>query len=227
MGKGNAPAGVADDSTSREKLQSAADYGRIFTPARAVATASLSVASGDTREGAMAEKVEFGGDYEFPKEVHNMLAGAQNAHVQLSAMADSKASILMGATFVVFSLTIGEMGTDNISAPMLILGAFSFAAAVLSVMAVLPSISGKSKAGVPNPLFFGSFSRMNEEEFIDTLIGAMRSEEQVYRMMARDLYQNGFVLQRRKYRFLAYAYRTFLAGMIATVIAFIAQSIFG
>ena len=55
----------------------------------------------------MAEKVEFGDDYEFPKEVHNMLVAAQAAHVQFSAMADSKASILLGASFVVFSLTLG------------------------------------------------------------------------------------------------------------------------
>ena len=175
----------------------------------------------------MAEKVEFGDDYEFPKEVHNMLVGAQSAHVQLSQMADSKASILMGATFVVFSLTIGGIGSIKISLPLLVLGAFSFLAAVLSVMAILPSILGKSKAGVPNLLFFGTFSRMKEEEFVDTLLSQMRSEEQVYRMMARDLYQNGVVLQRSKYRYLAYAYRTFLAGMIATILGFIAQSIIG
>jgi hypothetical protein len=182
------------------------------------------------RRAAMAEKVEFGEDYEFPKEVHNLLAGAQSAHVQLSQMADNKASILMGATFVVFSLTIGAMTSSKISLPLLLLGAFSFCAAVLSVMAILPSLIGRSKSGVPNLLFFGSFSRMEgieEEEFIDTLVTSMRSEEQVYRMMARDLYQNGVVLQRSKYRYLAYAYRTFLAGMIATVIAFVGQSLPG
>jgi hypothetical protein len=172
----------------------------------------------------MTEKVEFGGNYEFPKEVHNMLVNAQSAHLQFSEMADSKASILMGSTFVVFSLTIGAMGSDKISLPLLLLGSFSFGAAVLSVMAIHPSVAGKSKAGVPNLLFFGMFSRMKEEEYIDELVDAMRSEEQVYRMMARDLYQNGVVLQRSKYRFLTYAYRTFLAGMIATLIGFIVQS---
>jgi hypothetical protein len=171
----------------------------------------------------MTESVEFGDDFEFPKEVHNMLVGAQAAHVALSEMADSKASILMGATFVVFSLTIGGIGSKSISPPLLVLGAFSFLAAVLSVMAILPSVLGKSKAGKPNLLFFGTFARMNEEEYIQTLVTEMRSEEKVYRMMARDLYQNGVVLQRDKYRYLAYAYRTFLAGMIATIVGFVVQ----
>lgn len=173
----------------------------------------------------MVERAEFGETYEFPKEVHNMLVSAQAAHVQLSAMADSKASILMGASFVVFSLTLGQMQANEISPALLVLGAFSFAATVLSVLAVLPEIGGKSKAGKPNILFFGAFSRIDEQEFIDTVVGAMRSEETAYRMMARDLHQNGSVLQRHKYRYLAYAYRTFLVGVVATAVAFIWQAL--
>ena len=81
-------------------------------------------------------------DYEFPKEVHNMLVSALAAHVALSAMADTKASILMGATFLVFTLTIGQMATATLASsyPLLVLGAFAFAATVLSVMAVMPKI---------------------------------------------------------------------------------------
>ena len=169
----------------------------------------------------MTEKVEFGEDYEFPKEVHNMLLAAQAAHVELSTMADSKASILMGASFVVFSLTIGEMQSNAISLPMMMLGAFSFAATVLSVLAVLPEIRGKSKSGKPNTLFFGVFHRIDEDQFVDTVVGAMRSEERAYRMMARDLHQNGAILQRHKYRYLTLAYRTFLIGIVATSLAFV------
>lgn len=175
----------------------------------------------------MTEKVEFGEDYEFPKEVHNMLVAAQAAHVEFSSMADSKASILLGASFVVFSLTLGEMQSNAISLPMLLLGSFSFAATVLSVLTVLPEIGGKSRKNIPNPLFFGVFSRMDEDDFIDTVVGAMRSEEQVYRMMARDLYQNGAVLRRHKYRYLAYAYRTFLIGIVSTALAFVIEAMIG
>lgn len=174
----------------------------------------------------MTEKVEFGENYEFPKEVHNMLVGAQAAHVEFSAMADSKASILMGATFVVFSLTLGEMETNEISIPLLLLGAFSFAATVLSVLAILPEFGGK-KASRPNLLFFGVFARMKEDEFVARLVDEMRSEEKVYRMMARDLYQNGVILQRHKYRYLTYAYRTFLVGIVITAAGFVGQSLLG
>lgn len=159
-------------------------------------------------------------------DVKELLASCQSAHVEYSAMADNKASILMGATFVVFSLTLGEMETNQISLPLLLLGGFSFAATVLSVMTIIPVFGGRqSNVGKPNLLFFGVFSRMKEEEFIDALIAEFGSREQVYRLVARDVYQNGVVLQRHKYRWLRYAYRTFLFGIIATAVAFVAQSL--
>ncbi|RYG13839.1 MAG: hypothetical protein EON96_12215 [Caulobacteraceae bacterium] len=48
-------------------------------------------------------------DYEFPKEVHNLLVVAQQGHVALSSMADTKASILMTATFVVFGMALNDI----------------------------------------------------------------------------------------------------------------------
>ncbi len=163
-------------------------------------------------------------DYEFPKEVHNMLAGAISAHVGLSAMADSKASILMGATFLVFTLTIGQMGTATLenSYPLLILGAFAFVATVLSVMAVMPKIK-IPKGENPNWLFFGVFTTEPQEAFVDRILCLMRSEEAAYRAMARDLYQNGMVLQKKKYYYLARAYQAFLAGIVLTLLAFLVQ----
>jgi hypothetical protein len=41
--------------------------------------------------------------------------------------------------------------------------------------------------------------------------------------MLHDLYQNGIVLERKKYRMLGYAYRVFLTGLTASFIAFLAQ----
>jgi hypothetical protein len=167
-------------------------------------------------------------DYEFPKEVHNMLCAANAAHVQLSAMADTKASILMGATFVVFTLTIGQMSSQTLlaSPSLIILGVFSFVATVLSVMAVMPKIK-TPKGRHPNYLFFGVFSTISDKEFSDMLIDTMRNEEATYRMMIRDLYQNGMVLQKKKYYYLTRAYQAFLAGIILTLFAFMVQAATG
>jgi hypothetical protein len=48
----------------------------------------------------------------------------------------------------------------------------------------------------------------------------MRTEEDLYETILRDTYQNGLILARRKYRFLAYAYRLFVVGLTLTFITF-------
>ena len=73
-------------------------------------------------------------DYEFPKEVHNLLVLANSTNITLSGMADTKASILMGASFVVFSISIGDIAEGQASLPVLVLTLFSFIATVFGVL---------------------------------------------------------------------------------------------
>ena len=56
-------------------------------------------------------------------------------------MADTKASMLMGATFVIFTITIGQArGDGGAPLPLLILGGAAFFSAIFAVLAVLPEI---------------------------------------------------------------------------------------
>ena len=73
-------------------------------------------------------------------------------------------------------------------------------------------------------MFFGSFTRLDEEEYIERLIARLGSDDSIYRTMARDIYQNGTVLARKKYRMLGWAYRIFLAGLTASLAAFVIES---
>ena len=158
----------------------------------------------------------------FPPNAVHLVRTVQQSHVQLSAMADQKASILMAATFVIFTITIGQSRGSMVPIPLLILGASAFFSAVCAVLAVLPATRYKRAGGV-NLLFFGSFTQLEEDDYLEQLTGRLRSEDAIYRTMARDIYQNGIVLARKKYRLLGYAYRIFLAGLIASFIAFIVQ----
>lgn len=161
-------------------------------------------------------------DDKFPPNAVHIVRTTQQIHVQLSAMADHKASILMGATFVIFTITIGQAHGSQAPLPLLILGASAFLSAVFAVLAIVPATHYKH-GGALNLLFFGSFTRLGEEEYLDRITAQMRSEDAMYRMMARDIYQNGMVLAHKKYRLLGIAYRIFLAGMTGSLIAFIIQ----
>lgn len=158
----------------------------------------------------------------------HLVRTAQGINLTLSQMADSKASILMGATFVVFTITLGQARNGHLPASLLVLAAFAFASAMCAVTAVLPSIGGSrssSAAPRPNKLFFGTFTAMDEDEWTESVLADLRADETVFRTMLRDMYQNGQVLQYKKYRWLGHAYRLFMAGLTLTVIVFAAENL--
>lgn len=166
-------------------------------------------------DGAPAQQNIF-----FPPNAIHMVRTTQQIHVQLSAMADHKASILMGATFVIFTITIGQARSAAAPISLLVLGAAAFFSAVFAVLAILPATHYTQKGPI-NLLFFGSFTRLSEEEYLDQAIDRMKTDEDFYRTMLRDIYQNGVVLERKKYRLLGYAYRIFLFGLTASFGAFL------
>jgi len=161
----------------------------------------------------------------FPASAANVIRTAQAINVQLSAMADQKASILMGATFVIFTITVSQSHGQTPPLPLLILGAAAFAAAVCAVLAIVPAFGLGRGNGQVNLLFFGSFASLDEEDYVARMVETLRDEEESYRVMARDMHQNARVLARKKYRMLGYAYRIFLLGMTASLIAFIAERV--
>ncbi|HTU12202.1 MAG TPA: Pycsar system effector family protein [Allosphingosinicella sp.] len=157
----------------------------------------------------------------YPPNAVHLMRTAQLAQLQLSAMADAKASLLMGATFVIFTITIGQARDGLPPLPLLILGGAAFFAAIFAVLAVIPMTSGKRKGGRPNILFFGTFSHMAEDAFIEEMTGRLTTEDSIYRTMARDIHQAGTVLETKKYRLLSWAYRIFLLGLVASGAAFV------
>lgn len=146
-----------------------------------------------------------------------MMRTAQQMQVQMSAMADQKASILMGATFVVFTLAVTQLTRGDVSAPLATLGAFAFGAAVLAILAVMPAIRPPKNRPL-NLMFFGSFTELPEDEFVRRIMGQAASQPLFFETMARDIYQNGCVLRRKKYLYLGLAYRVFLVGLFATAL---------
>jgi hypothetical protein len=156
-----------------------------------------------------------------PNAVH-MIRTVQMIHVQLSAMADQKASILMGASFVIFTITINQTRGALPPLPLLVLGGFAFLSAICAVMAIIPKT--KMPKGAPvDLLFFGSFTQMPVEDYVTQVVDVMADEETMLRAIAADVYGNGIVLQQKKYRYLELSYRLFLIGLVAAAATFAAQ----
>lgn len=163
----------------------------------------------------------------WPDDAVIALRATQQHHVQLSQMADNKANMLLGATFIVFTLAIGQSQTGQLSLPLTILAIFAFTSAVFAVLAVMPMTEVR-KGGKPNMLFFGGFSGMEEGEYIHrVLTNEFANQESVYRAMLRDIHQIGMVLDTKKFRYLGWAYRIFLLGLTLTLLSFLIEQVIG
>jgi hypothetical protein len=160
----------------------------------------------------------------FSNHAIHLVRTTQQINMMLSQMADAKASILMGATFLVFTIAVGQARGGDLPWSLGVLALFAFVSAMCAVVAVLPSVSGPDQAKIgdakPNILFFGHFTHMDEAEWTDSVLDDLCADETVFRAMLHDIYQNGQVLQRKKYKYLAYAYKSFMIGLTLTAITF-------
>jgi hypothetical protein len=158
----------------------------------------------------------------------HLLRTMQAHHVTLSAMADQKASIIIGVNSVVFALVVKEAATNP---ALLVLAGSSGIAAVLCMLAVLPKLGGSgpahSQAPPPNLLFFAGFTQLSEAEWIAWLARTNADDHAIQAAMARDVYQLGQVLANKKYKYLAWGYRVFIGGLVTTLAVFLLQAALG
>ena len=151
----------------------------------------------------------------------HLMRTAMQVQYQLSQMADQKASMLLGITFVIFTISVGQWKMGEPQPALLVLAAAAFLAAVLTIAAVLPSWKPSPKNDEQgNILFFGTFTRMPEQAYVDHLLTVISDTRSVHETFARDIYQNGKVLAFKKYRLITYAYRVMLVGLVVSFIVF-------
>ena len=185
-------------------------------PAKA-ALAEAPSADDDAAVGATGAK----GGASYSNHAIHLMRTAQMSTLKLSQMADQKASILLGATFLVFSLSVIRALTGQMPVSLMILASFSFASSLCAVMAVLPKVGRPDgKLSNRNLIFFGHYTWMDEDEWTEQLLERLESDRTVFETMAHDMYQNGQVLAGKKYRFLALAYKVFMTGLFVTLAVF-------
>lgn len=149
--------------------------------------------------------------------VDQLLRTVQQHHVHLSALADTKAGLIITISSIVLTIALSRAGDPQLRAALLTLAVACLLALLLAIFAVLPTFAPrKARGGVVrrNLLFFGHFATLSEEEFLDEMEKVIQEDPKLYDTALRDIYSLGTYLYRKKYRLLRYSYVALVAGFI-------------
>ncbi len=150
-------------------------------------------------------------------------------HNTLNVMIDRKSSILISINAVILSIIIGTLLDQLDIDPYLI---FPVAAMLLTnmismtfaVMAARPEMFRSGDDG-QNVMFYGNFTNLGEEEYVNEITGLIYKGDELYRAIAKDTYYLGKSINKR-FRMLRNSFNVFLFGIILSVIGFIIGNTF-
>lgn len=148
--------------------------------------------------------------------------------LQLSAMADLKANMLLTMSSVVITLAAPHVAKPHLRWPLVVLIVFCLLTILLASYAAMPKAVPFLAKSVPpadfhcptfNLLFFGDYSRMSYDQFITAMDQVMNDHNLVYESMVREIYLAGTYLGTKKFRYVQLAYIAFMTGLVTSGIA--------
>jgi hypothetical protein len=179
-------------------------------------------------EGKKKKKKDKKGDFGSGRAVETLFKILYRNHIELTAIADTKANIMVGINGLLTSVSLTallprlENGVTALMAPaaILLVGcAVSLACAILSARPRVASFSVNLEAvrsRRANVLFFGTFSSLSPADFNEGLRDLMEQPVAMFEQMGKDIHALGSVLN-RKYRLLRASYTALLATVVASV----------
>jgi len=154
-------------------------------------------------------------------------------HINLSAIADNKANIMIGINAILISVLITFLSYRNIGEnqpkvllPIIIFMTSGLASLIFAVLSVRPKVTKLNEETTPiteakkNITFFGNFINLPVEKYEEAMDEVFSNSNLLYGNMVRDLYYLGKVLD-KKYRYLSISYNIFMIGLVATVVSFL------
>ena len=154
----------------------------------------------------------------------HMLSMSRSHHINLSAMADQKANMLLTIASVVITISIPRLIDPIFSASAVVLIFFCLVTIMLATYAVMPKLSNDvTSSEIPdyhrsdfNLLFFGDFIKLPYSVYEIAMEEMLNDPSLSYQAQIREMYSLGMFLSKKKYRFVRYAYLAFMFGLFCT-----------
>ena len=154
------------------------------------------------------------------QQLDQMIRQTRQHHIQLSAMADVKASMMLTLSSLIVTFSIGYLIDPFLRWAVVVLIFFCLLTILSAAYAVMPKISLKN---APKPdslntnfLFFGNFINYDYDTYLALMEKIVNDDYCIYEMQIREIYEQGLYLARKKYRFIRYAFTFFISGLLSS-----------
>ncbi len=168
--------------------------------------------------------------------VETMFRITSSNHLQLSALADNKANIMISVNSIIISIVVTVLVRKLeefpiYTIPTIMLIATCLTAMVFAILATRPKVTTgvvtkedvSKKQG--NLLYFGNFHEMSLSDYKEGMHTLMEDGSYLYDSMITDIYFLGKVLS-KKYHLLRKSYNIFMFGFVISVLSFLIATIF-
>lgn len=169
--------------------------------------------------------------------IETMFRNTYRTHLNLSAIADNKANMMISLNAIIMSVIITYLsaktsvtGTEfaqhrSLLIPVGLLLLTTLGSIIFAIISAQPDVTSftinkkKIDTRKVNLLFFGNFTHLPLEDFQQGMHEIMRDKKSLYNNMITDIYYLGDVLN-RKYKILRVSYTIFMVGLVLTVVSF-------
>ena len=183
-----------------------------------------------SEEGKDKKKNNKSREPEVSRGVETMFRATYRTHINLSAIADNKANIMLSISAIIISIVVSNLlpqlaMNPRMAFPTFLLLAVCLMSLVFAILSTRPKVTSGTvtdediKDRKANLLFFGNFYNMEMEKFQEGMMEMIQDNDFLYNSMTRDLYFLGKVLA-VKYKYLRICYAVFMYGIILALSAF-------
>ncbi|MFY8013203.1 MAG: Pycsar system effector family protein [Saprospiraceae bacterium] len=183
-----------------------------------------------SEEGKDKKKNNKSREPEVSRGVETMFRATYRTHINLSAIADNKANIMLSISAIIISIVVSNLlpqlkMNPRLAFPTFLLLAVCLLSLVFAILSTRPKVTSGTvtdediKDRKANLLFFGNFYNMEMEKFQEGMMEMIQDNDFLYNSMTRDLYFLGKVLA-VKYKYLRICYAVFMYGIIIALSAF-------
>ncbi len=155
-------------------------------------------------------------------------------HINLSAIADGKANMMISLNTIILSVIITLSGAGftlsqnyleehlQFVTPIVILLIGATLSVVFAILSARPTVTTQESEELNidtrenSFLYFGNFLRLGKSSFKKYISSLKGNQNLLYDSMTMDIYNLGAVLD-KKYKLLHYSYNSFMIGLIASV----------